>query len=103
MSMNLQAQAVSGFQAQAAAAALFSPALAPHLLAQAGQRDELAAGARIDTRLDVPLSELTFRHLKTAEEISGIAHLRKEIQLVASGVADPTFVAREKKETTRAL
>ena len=103
MSMNLQVEAASGFQAQTAASALFSPALAPSVLSQPGERDELAPAARIDTRLDVPLSELSFRHLKTADEISGVAHLRKEIQLVASGVADPTFVAREKKETKRAL
>jgi hypothetical protein len=51
----------------------------------------------------VPLSELTFRHLKTADEIAGIVHLRKEIQLVAASGADPSFVAREKKETSRVL
>ena len=53
--------------------------------------------------LEVPLAELTFRHLQTADEIAGIVHLRKEIQLVAASGADPTFVAREKKETRRAL
>ena len=98
MSMNLQGEAVSGFPAQAAAAALYSPSLMPLV-----QPHEVAPAPKVDTRLDVPLSELTFRHLRSADEIAGIVHLRKEIQLVAASGADPSFVAREKKETKRAL
>jgi hypothetical protein len=58
---------------------------------------------RVDNPLEVPLSELSFRHLKTADEIDGVANLRREIQLVAASGADPAFVAREKKETSRVL
>ncbi len=66
-------------------------------------REAEPAPAKADQRLDVPLSELTFRHLQGAEEIARIVHLRNEIQLVAASGADPSFVAREKKETSRAL
>ena len=96
MSMNLQGEAVSGFPA--AAAARYSPSLMPLV-----QPQKLTPAPKVDTRLDVPLSELTFRHLRSADEIAGIVHLRKEIQLVAASGADPSFVAREKKETKRAL
>ena len=100
MSMSLQVEAVSSYQG--ASAALFTSALrAPQLAPLPRQHEEPAAKA--DHRLEVPLAELTFRHLQTSEEIASIAHLRKEIQLVAAGVADPAFVAREKKETRRAL
>lgn len=95
MTMSLQVEAVSGYQAPAAA--LFAP-----LVPLSRQREESVAPAKVDNRLEVPLAELTFRHLHSAEEIAGIVHLRKEIQLVAAGVADPSFVAREKKETRRA-
>jgi hypothetical protein len=98
MSMSLQAEGVAGYQA--ANAAMY-PSLrqAQSLL----HRVDEPAQPKTDGRLDVPLSELTFRHLQTAEEIASIVHLRKEIQLVAAGVADPAFMTREKKETRRAL
>lgn len=96
------AEAVSAFQAQAAAAALF-PMREPLLVPVSRLHDEPAPAAKVDNRLEVPLSELTFRHLKSADEIAGIVHLRKEIQLVAASGADPSFVAREKKETNRVL
>lgn len=99
MTMSLQAEAISAFRSQAAAAALF-PTLR-HLVPR--EQAEPAPAAKVDTRLEVPLAELTFRHLQTADEIASIVHLRKEIQLVAASGADPTFVAREKKETRRAL
>lgn len=101
MSMSLQAEAGSVFQAQASAAAFFPAGL----LSVPMLREPLpvAPAPRADTRLEVPLDELTFRHLKTAEEIASILHLRKEIQLVAASGADPAFVAREKKETSRVL
>lgn len=95
MSINFEAAASSAFQAQAAAA-LYSPML------QRPQEQELAPEAKVDNRLEVPLDELTFRQLKTTDEIARIVHLRKEIQLVAASGEDPAFVAREKKETSRA-
>jgi hypothetical protein len=101
MTMAHQAEAVSAFQAQAAVAALFP--MREMLVPPARLHEEPAPAAKIDNRLEVPLSELTFRHLKTADEIAGIVHLRKEIQLVAASGADPSFVAREKKETNRVL
>ncbi len=91
MTMSLQVEAASSYQA--AGAALFPAGL---------RVPEPASPARVDSRLEVPLAELTFRHLQSADEIAAIAHLRKEIHLVAAGVADPSFVAREKKETRRA-
>ncbi len=92
MTMSLQIEAVSAFRPHASAAALFPSLCQP-----------APVPAKVDNRLEVPLSEVTFRHLRGAEEIASIAHLRKEIQLVATGVADPSFIAREKKETRRAL
>ncbi|MDB5941025.1 MAG: hypothetical protein JWQ13_591 [Ramlibacter sp.] len=103
MSMHLQVEASSAFQAQSAGPALFSQLLQPKLVQRHCEPEPPVPAARIDTRLDVPLSELSFRHLETADEIAGIVHLRNEIQLVAASGADPAFVAREKKETRRAL
>lgn len=102
MSMSLQVEAVSAYQPQAIGAALFPLPRQPRLAPIPGQH-EGSAPAKIDNRLDIPLSELNFRHLKTADDIAGIVHLRKEIQVVAAGVADPAFLTREKKETRRAL
>ena len=99
MTMSLQAEATSSFRPQAVAAALY-PSLRQPL---AREQAEPAPAAKADSRLEVPLAELTFRHLQTAGEIASIVHLRQEIQLVAASGADPTFVAREKKETRRAL
>lgn len=101
MTISLEVEAGSSYQA--ASAALFPSALrVPQGVPLARQQEEPAPPAKVDNRLEVPLAELTFRHLQTADEIAGIVHLRKEIQLVAAGVADPSFVAREKKETRRA-
>jgi hypothetical protein len=100
MTMGLQAEAISAFRSQAAAAALF-PAL--HPMQGARERIGPAAVATADARSELSLAELTFRQLHTADEIAGIVHLRQEIQLVAASRADPTFVAREKKEMRRAL
>lgn len=100
MTMAHHAEAVSAFRAQAAAA-LFPMREMP--VPPARLHDEPPPPAKVDNRLEVPLAELTFRHLKTADEIAGIVHLRKEIQLVAASGADPGFVAREKKETNRVL
>ena len=48
---------------------------------------------------DVQPHEVNFRHLRGAAEISRIVHLRQEIQLPASALADTGFATREKKET----
>ena len=102
MTTRLQAEAMSAFQAQAAAAALFPSMRQPqHLVPRSRLHED--HGPKVDNPLEVPLSELSFRHLKTADEIAGIVHLRREIQLVAASGADPAFVAREKKETSRVL
>lgn len=103
MTTSLQAEAVSAYQAQAAGAVLFPSMRQSQLVPPPRLHEESVPAAKVDNRLEVPLSELTFRHLKTADEIAGIVHLRQEIQLVAASGADPTFVAREKKETNRAL
>ena len=102
MTTRLQAEAISAFQAQAAAAALFPSMRQPQQLVLRSRLNEDPA-TRVDNPLEVPLSELSFRHLKTADEIACIVHLRREIQLVAASGADPAFVAREKKETSRVL
>lgn len=102
MTMHLQVETGSAYLARAASAVLFPAAsVVPEPAPPSRQREEPLA--KVDNRLDVPLSELTFRHLQGAGDIASIAHLRKEIQLVAAGVADPGFVAREKKETRQAL
>ena len=48
---------------------------------------------------DVQAHEVTFRHLRTAGEISRILHLRDEIHLPAAARSDAAFATREKKET----
>lgn len=102
MPMRLQVDAGSSYQA--ASAALFPSTMrAQQLAPPSPQQEDPVPTARVDNRLEVPLAELSFRHLRTPEEIASIVHLRREIQLVAAGVADPAFVAREKKETRRAL
>jgi hypothetical protein len=55
------------------------------------------------SRLEVPVDELSFCHLRTSAEIARIRHLRSEIQLPEAVLADPGFHAREKKETNRGL
>jgi hypothetical protein len=83
-------------------AAIYSPALLPQLTPGLRGREELPLGEKLDGRLELPLDELSFRHLQTAEEISRIVHLRQQIQLPAAALADPGFAAREKKRTKRA-
>lgn len=48
---------------------------------------------------DVQLDEIEFRRLHAADEIGAIQKLRGEIQLPGAALADPGFIAREKKET----
>ena len=94
----------TGSSYQAVSAALFASAIrTPFAAPLSRQHAEAVPAGRADNRLEVPLSEVTLRHLQSAKEIASIAHLRKEIHLVAAGVSDPSFIAREKKETRRAL
>ena len=51
---------------------------------------------------DVQPHEVNFRRLRGQVEITRILHLRREIQLPASALADTGFAAREKKETKSA-
>ena len=102
MNMAIHGDPAPGFQLRQAVAGLF-PQPAPHRSPQRPVGHDAPAAARTDGRLDVPLSELTFRHLQNTSEISSIMHLRKEIQLVAASVDDPGFAAREKKEMNRVL
>lgn len=61
-----------------------------------------AAEADVE-REETPVDQLSFRRLRTAADIARIRHLREEIQLPVSAVADPDFQTREKKETSRGL
>ena len=49
---------------------------------------------------ELPLDELEIRHLRGADEIARVIHLRSEINLPATALADPAFMTREKKETS---
>jgi hypothetical protein len=48
---------------------------------------------------EVQPHEVNFRHLRGPAEIARILHLRQEIHLPASALADTGFATREKKET----
>lgn len=96
--MSLQTDQLAPFPQ--AHAGFFAPPVAAAPLRQAL---EAAPVAKLDNRLEVPLQELGFRHLRSAAEISQIVHLRQEIQLPASALADPAFHTREKKETNSGL
>ncbi len=50
-----------------------------------------------------PSESLRFRQLYTPREFSRVLHLREEINLPAEMLADPAFIAREKKETKSVL
>jgi hypothetical protein len=50
--------------------------------------------------MEVQPHEVSFRRLRGAHEISRVLHLRGQIQLPASALADPGFALREKKETS---
>lgn len=58
---------------------------------------------RVDDRLEVPIDELSFAHLRATDEIGRIVHLRQQIQLPAATLTDPAFHTREKKETKSGL
>ena len=61
------------------------------------QLDDLSAYALPST--EVQPHEVSFRRLRGAHEIARIVHLRNEIALPASTLADASFHTREKKET----
>lgn len=61
------------------------------------QFDELSAYAPPST--EVQPHEVSFRRLRGAHEIARVVHLRQEIQLPSSALADAGFALREKKET----
>lgn len=69
----------------------------PAMPSALSQFDDLAAYAPPST--DVQPHEVSFRRLRGAQEIARILHLRQEIQLPSSAVADASFALREKKET----
>lgn len=94
MSMSLQTEAGSALQAQATAAALF------HSLRELPPPDDALALGKIDGRLELPLDEVSFHRLTTPAEIGQILHLRSEINLPSTALADPSFHTREKKETS---
>lgn len=48
---------------------------------------------------ELPLDELEICHLRTADDIRRVLHLRSQIPLPAAALADPDFHTREKKET----
>lgn len=62
----------------------------------ASQFDDLSAYAPAST--EVQPHEVNFRRLRGAHEIASILHLRQEISLPASALADAGFRTREKKE-----
>lgn len=99
MSMNLEVEAVSIYQAQAAGSVLFPPPRRSDLVPRLREQDEFVPAAKVDCRLELPLDELSFHRLTTTAEIAQIMHLRGEIQLPAAALADPSFHTREKKET----
>jgi len=78
------------------------PALPPQALAYARPNVGFPMLPAEAGRMEVPLDELGFFRLTAPSDIAEIHHLRAEIQLPVSAVADPAFRAREKKETRKA-
>ena len=100
MTMSLQAEGVSAVQAHAAGATLFPALRRPDLIPLPREQEEFVPAVKVDGRLELPLDELSFHRLTTTAEIAQILHLRGEIQLPSSALADPLFHTREKKETS---
>lgn len=95
--MNLQSATISSFQSPHPGMYGPSTSIPQRVPARAPDAVE-----RIDDRLEVPIHELSFVHLRATDEIGRIVHLRQQIQLPASALADPEFHTREKKETKSA-
>lgn len=53
-----------------------------------------------EARQDVPIDSIRFCALQTEQEIRAISHLRRELNLPGSALAEPEFRALEKKETS---
>jgi hypothetical protein len=96
--MNLQPATLSSF-VQPHPGMYGPPVSTPPL--RPGRVPEVAE--RVDDRLEVPIHELTFAHLRTTDEVGRIVHLRQQLQLPAATLADPAFHTREKKETKLGL
>jgi hypothetical protein len=55
-----------------------------------------------DSRIEVPLDQVSFTHAQTTGQLRSIAHLREAIALPAAVREAPAFARLEKKETKRA-
>jgi hypothetical protein len=60
----------------------------------------LAKSEATEARHDVPIDDIWFCALQTEQDIRAIRHLREELRLPGSAVAEPEFRALEKKETS---
>jgi hypothetical protein len=70
------------------------------------QMREVQAGfsaAGLQGRRPFSIDDLVLRHLRTPAEISGVQHLRGEIDLSVHAAAGPHFATLEKKEISVAL
>lgn len=98
--MILQSESLSAFAHPGVG--IFPPMSEPPFGPYLPGRGETTIAPKPDARLEVPIDELSFRHLQSAADIARIVPLRQQIQLPASAMADPAFHTREKKETRRA-
>ena len=62
------------------------------------EQNQIAHIQRIPTGRDIPVKELTIRHLKTASDIQEVQYLRQQINLTSLSLIDPEFLDHEKKE-----
>jgi hypothetical protein len=53
-----------------------------------------------EARQDVPIEDISFCALHSEPDIRAISHLREELHLPGSALAEPEFRALEKKETS---
>ena len=68
------------------------------LSSMAAVAEEMPTYVRPQVSNEVQPHEVTFRRLRGAHEIARILHLREEIALPLTALADAGFAAREKKE-----
>lgn len=62
-----------------------------------------ACPAALAGRPPLSIKDVVLRHLRSEAEISGVLHLREEIDLSVHAAAGPQFAVLEKKETSAAL